>query len=338
MDKILAVVVPAYRTRFLREALESLARQTHRGFRVYIGDDFSPEDLGAVVADYADRLDVSYTRFEENFGGRDLVDQWERCIRLSQNEPWIWLFSDDDVAEDGCVARFYEALAQDEASPVDLYRFQMEFIDETGRRFDRPAEHPASETCDQLMTALLADPSRHWRAPDHIFSRKVYRECGGFVRFPKALFTDLASWLAFSSPAGVRSIPHAKLLWRSHGQGISSGMRDANRVAWLDALFGYLTWMKNFAARKGPNFTDIFETNGPTYLLRILCQFQPALTSAERSRAIDMTVEIFGVSKIAAGIRLDCWLLDAELRPRIRHWPFVHALEQLRKKIMGRGP
>ena len=43
-------------------------------------------------------------------GKKDLIAQWERCIQLSNDEPWIWVFSDDDIADSGCVDAFYSII------------------------------------------------------------------------------------------------------------------------------------------------------------------------------------------------------------------------------------
>ena len=48
-----------------------------------------------------------------NFGGHDLVAQWNRCIQLTQNEPWLWLFSDDDIMGPRCVEYFFNTIAID---------------------------------------------------------------------------------------------------------------------------------------------------------------------------------------------------------------------------------
>ncbi len=116
----LAIVIPAYRTRFLQAALTSLAAQTDQAFTVYVGDDASPDDVQALCAAWADKLDLRYTRFDSNVGGQDLVAQWTRCIALS-HEPWVWLFSDDDELEPGCVQAWRE-VAHRQPRADDLLR------------------------------------------------------------------------------------------------------------------------------------------------------------------------------------------------------------------------
>ena len=42
MEEKIAIVIPAYKCRFLRQTLDSIVVQTCRSFTVYIGDDASP--------------------------------------------------------------------------------------------------------------------------------------------------------------------------------------------------------------------------------------------------------------------------------------------------------
>lgn len=54
MEEKIAIVIPAYKCRFLRQTLDSIVVQTCRSFTVYIGDDASPQNLKEIVSDYAD--------------------------------------------------------------------------------------------------------------------------------------------------------------------------------------------------------------------------------------------------------------------------------------------
>ena len=45
MEEKIAIVIPAYKCRFLRQTLDSIVVQTCRSFTVYIGDDASPQNL-----------------------------------------------------------------------------------------------------------------------------------------------------------------------------------------------------------------------------------------------------------------------------------------------------
>lgn len=71
MEEKIAIVIPAYKCRFLRQTLDSIVVQTCRSFTVYIGDDASPQNLKEIVSDYADKMNIVYRRFDTNTRVRD---------------------------------------------------------------------------------------------------------------------------------------------------------------------------------------------------------------------------------------------------------------------------
>lgn len=67
----MAIVIPAYKGRFLKETLDSIAVQAHKDeFVLYIGDDASPERLDKIVESYQNKVNLVYHRSSENMGGQ----------------------------------------------------------------------------------------------------------------------------------------------------------------------------------------------------------------------------------------------------------------------------
>lgn len=217
--RALAIVIPAYKGQFLAVALASLAAQGNKVFRVYVGDDSSPEDLASICRAFETRLDLHCHRFESNLGGTSLPDQWNRCVELS-TEPWVWLFADDDVMEPDCVARFYQVLAETRGA-CDLYRFNTLTIDGDGRviKINRP--HPERESSLEFAYHRLRG-NRDSYASEYIFSRRAYDRCGGMARLPLAWCADDASWIGFATVTGIRTISGPRVMWRRSGLNITA--------------------------------------------------------------------------------------------------------------------
>ena len=190
---LLAVVIPAYKADFLHETLTSLALQEgiKQPLRVYIGDDASPSDIEAICRAFSSRLDIQYTRFPNNLGQSDLPGHWNRCLRLT-NEPWVWLFSDDDIMEAGCVSRLLQAI-NSEGSSYDLFHFNVNTIDANGHILRNNPSFPAHLSAHAFASARLRFELASF-APDYVFSRAAFDRVGGFVRFPLAWCTDDATW------------------------------------------------------------------------------------------------------------------------------------------------
>ena len=77
---------------------------------------------------YQNKVNLVYHRFSENMGGKDLVAHWERCIQLSA-EPFIWLFSDDDLMPADGVERVMEVLSRPHHQRGYFFRFPLAVID-----------------------------------------------------------------------------------------------------------------------------------------------------------------------------------------------------------------
>lgn len=223
MSKPLAIVIPAYKSTFLRETLESIANQTDNRFTLYIGDDCSPHDLKSIVDEFKNRINIIYHRFEENLGGKDLVAHWERCIALTDGEPYIWLFSDDDTMDSHCVESFNSL--PDQIKDNSLVHFNIKMIDvlDGGNVKDLPAFPPKLSAGDYLEAKLRGKVVSY--VIEFVFSRKLYDKVGGFQNFDLAWGSDFMTWLKMSaeSPNGIVTIEESDsyVNWRKSGENIS---------------------------------------------------------------------------------------------------------------------
>ena len=241
MKEHLAIIIPAYRGRFLSRALESIAAQTDKRFRVYVGDDASSDSLEAIVAGVGlDKDRLIYHRFESNLGGTSLVKQWERCIDLS-NEPWVWLFSDDDVMEPECVAKFHATL---DLNPdrFDLYRFNTVVIDADDQVVSINPKHPEQESWSEFAYFLLRS-LRIANQQELIFRRSEYEKIGGFLNLPLAWGSDHVFAIACGMRAGIWTINGPGIKFRQSGDNFSSHRSDeTDRQKWR-ANAGYVEWL-----------------------------------------------------------------------------------------------
>ena len=238
--KPLAIVIPAYRTRFLVQALESLAAQTNRHFTVYVGDDASPDDVGSVCADWSDRLDLHHVRFDTNLGGHDLVAQWMRCIALAK-EPWVWLFSDDDLMDPGCVQAWHDAVGRHPG--VDLFHFDVLRIDAEGRLLQKEPTFPDRLTARMFLQGRLLGRLASF-APDYVFRRAALENVAGFQSFPLAWCSDDATWIKLSSRGGgIHAIRGPSVRWRYSGSNISSSGNVGLARQKAEAALQFLEWL-----------------------------------------------------------------------------------------------
>jgi glycosyltransferase involved in cell wall biosynthesis len=243
--KRLAIVIPAYKATFLPAALDSIAAQTCKDFTLYVGDDCSPEPIGDIARQYRDKIELVYLRFDSNLGGKDLVAQWERCIAMSQEEPYIWLFSDDDVMEPNCVELLLRTIDETKDA-YDVYHFNSYRIDENGKFELLRKPYPSVLSSYDFYKGKILGRYDSF-VVENVFSRRKYELSGGFKSFDLAWGSDVATWCIFSNDKGMCSIPEALIGWRRSSQNITPNkslqiserklMAECNFMAWAYAFF-----------------------------------------------------------------------------------------------------
>ena len=244
MANQIVVIIPYYKARFFRETLGSFANQTCKQFRLFVADDSSPESPVDILNEFSSKLTITYHRFDVNLGRKSLTGQWNRCVSMTE-DPWIWLFSDDDIAEPQCIELLLAEL--DHAPLADVYRFEKTIIDDDGKVIEQRIVVPAIETSEEMILSRFRD-GRSITIPEHVFSRDAFEREGGFVDFPLAWFADDASWAAMATVTGIKTIHGAAISWRNGNCNLSARNRDI--PAKVAAFVSYLKWLRRFARRK----------------------------------------------------------------------------------------
>lgn len=246
----LAIVIPAYKSTYLSEALNSIASQTCKDFKLYIGDDCSPNNIEEVVAKYRDKIDLVYKRFDTNLGGKDLVAQWERCIDMTQGEEWLWLFSDDDVMEETCVEEFYR---QKVAKPSNrLFRFNVNIINEDGVIISRLPQWPDQISAREIIDGKLIQHQLFSFVVEWIVHRNVFFNNGRFEKFDLAWGSDFLTWVKFADAVGGLSmIQTARVRWRRSSENITPNMESSIVYRKLLSQIENVKWLIDFTSKRG---------------------------------------------------------------------------------------
>lgn len=210
---MLAIVIPYYRSTFFEATLKSLATQTNKNFKVYIGDDNSPNDPTQILAKYTYQFDFEYTKFETNLGKNNLVHQWNRCIDLATSSDWILILGDDDVLDANVIASFHDHKSKFEN--YNVVRFASCKINENGDVISNVYENPTIE----LATDFIFRDNRS-SLSEYVFKKEQIHKIG-FKNLPLAWFSDILAVLEFSNFKEIYSINEAVVSVRISAESIS---------------------------------------------------------------------------------------------------------------------
>ncbi len=239
----LAIIIPAYKAEFLREALESIAGQTSKDFNLYVFDDGGPGAVEAVVNGFKDKLPLKYHRFRENLGRTSLVRHWERCLRLT-DEPWIWIFADDDMMDEGCVAAFQEELERTGAGH-HAYRFNTVMVNNRGAHIKECVRHPDEESGSAFLLERWQE-KRESFMQELIFSRNAWKAARGIPDFPLAWHSDDAFIAMLGLRRTIKSIPGPRISWRSSDLNITCDESENVVAEKIRATAQFIRWALDF--------------------------------------------------------------------------------------------
>ena len=236
-------VLPAYKARFFKEAIDSILAQTYTEFELIIVNDASPEDLDAIVRSYDDPR-IRYYVNEQNIGGKDLVAQWNHCLEYAQGE-YVILASDDDVYFPHYLEKMDVLVCK--YPDVNVFRPRVQIIDEQGE---------LKSVCGCIAERVsIFEYWCYWgtvgSAIGHIiFRRSSLCEKGGFVNFPMGWGADDATILMMGD-RGICFESDILYSFRMSGVNISSIQNDCLvLIKKVESRQYFYAWLKEFMTAK----------------------------------------------------------------------------------------
>lgn len=236
---MLAIVIPYYKIRFFEATLQSLALQTDKRFKVYIGNDASNEDPIQLLEKFQNQFDFEYQYYETNLGSISLTQQWERCLAMVGNQDWVMILGDDDTIDSSCVALFYQNKDLVESENCKVIRYATQVIDHNNATLSELYTHPEYEISTDFLMRKFKGGTRS-SLSEFIFNKDALLE-QKFKSLPVAWFSDILAVLEVSNFGLIYTINEAVVQFRLSGDNITS--QTDNLVLKNEATFEFFYYL-----------------------------------------------------------------------------------------------
>lgn len=235
---MISIAIPAYKGKYLHQAIKSVLDQTYKDFELIVINDASPEDLESIVRRFDDKR-IRYCENEINYGSESVVRNWNKCLGLAKGEYFV-LFADDDYYE----ANFLEEMIQltMKYPTTNIYHCRVRIVDSSGNTISYSQSCPEWEEGIDFIWHRLKGYRYHF-APDFMVKTQFLINQGGFIDFPLAWASDDATWFNVSVYGGIASTNKTLLNWRKSELNISFAGDVRKR---LGALESFKDWLYNF--------------------------------------------------------------------------------------------
>ena len=236
-DILFSITIPAYKSKYLKDAIDSCLTQSYANFELIIVDDASPENLYDLVSRYTDNR-IRYYRNDKNCGALHVVDNWNICLSYCKGE-YVICMGDDDRLTQCCLEQYARLIHK--YPEMKVFHALTELIDEDGHVKKTLPRHAETES---VLSMLL----NHWRGDaqyigDFCFHVKQLRQDGGFFKQPLAWGADDISTVRAASYAGIANTPNVCFQYRENRQTISGG---GNSKIKLEAKLLEKQWFATF--------------------------------------------------------------------------------------------
>ena len=143
----ISITIPAFKGRYLTDAIESCLSQSYQNFELIIVDDCSPEDLRTIVCPYIKDNRVRYYRNDKNCGAVNVVDNWNICLGYCTGE-YVICMGDDDRLHPNCLEEYVKLI--NKYPQLKVFHAWTEIIDDENNVFDVQAMRPEFESAWSL--------------------------------------------------------------------------------------------------------------------------------------------------------------------------------------------
>ena len=227
--KLVSVAIPAYKAKYLSQAIESVLNQTHQNLEIIVVNDQSPDDIGTIVQKFDDSR-IHYYVNERNLGRQNPAYNWNRCLSYAHGE-FFALLCDDDLYEPTFIERM---LSLAEKHPTtNVFRSRANFINAQGKEINRYPSAPEWESWDDYLWHV----SRNYRTQtisEWMYRKAILDQVGGYALLPLAWYADYLSIFRFAQSGGIASTSDILVHFRQSGDNISS-QDDKNTLKKVEA-------------------------------------------------------------------------------------------------------
>lgn len=234
---LFSILIPAYKSLYLAECIESIINQTYKNFELIIVDDNSPEDLNSIVNHYDDER-IRYYKNDVNFGALNVVDNWNKCLSFAVGD-YVICMGDDDRLLPNCLSEYLRLI--DKYAGLNVYHALTQLIDEDGSVFGIQEPRPEYEDVFSLMYCRWNGRKQY--IGDFLFERKELVRKGGFYKLPLACGSDDVTVYMAAKDTGIANSQIPLFQYRENKNTIS---RTGNRRQTIKALFLMQKWCERF--------------------------------------------------------------------------------------------
>ncbi len=241
MKSKVTIGLPAYKTDFLEDAINSVLTQTFTEFELLIlNDNPQSDELKKILSQFEDKR-IRIIENKENIGRKNIVDCWNKLLNETNTEFFV-LFSDDDLYKPFFLEELFN-LSQIHRD-TNLFHCRVQIIDENNKVLYVSSTVPEKESHIDFIWHKIKN-YRFSYVGDFMVRTSELKAIGGFVEIPNAWGSDDLTWFKVALNGGVAGTSKILFSWRESGVNISKIGNIEQRFTAINLFFEKLKKVLN---------------------------------------------------------------------------------------------
>ena len=234
----ISVAIPAYKTTFLKEAIDSVLAQTYSNFELIIVNDKSPEDIDGIISSYNDQR-IRYYKNDYNLGKKSIVHNWNKCLSYAQGE-FFTLLCDDELMESTFLEKMLQLTLK--YPQHNVFKSRTKIINSINKTIiGESIPWPEYESFKDLLDNMILGNRKH-TISEFIYRTNHIKKLNGYIVYPVGYYADGASLLIFCNGEGIISSSECLITFRKSEENISTNSKY--NIEKAKAALIYFKWIK----------------------------------------------------------------------------------------------
>lgn len=251
-NPLVSIAIPAYKSEFLEEAIESVLNQTYQNIELHIVNDCSPQNIDSIVKRYKNDPRVHYHKNEKNIGCKDPVANWNKCLSFAKGD-FFSLLCDDDVYSSSFIEEMLKLATK--YPNTNVFRSRVKIVDDKGIMQNIYPSAPEWESAIDYMWAIVSG-YRLQTISEFMYRTDYIKQQGGYIPLPKAWCSDHASVIKFAKNGGIATCNELLVQFRMSGLNISTSNSKYVREK-VNAQVKYSKLIKQFLIYENTDIRNI---------------------------------------------------------------------------------
>ena len=230
---LVSVLIPVWKIKWLPEAIESVLNQTYNNIELIVVNDCAPYDVESIVKRYHDSR-IKYYENKQNIGGKNLVEQWNKCLSYAHGE-FVCLLGDDDKYEPDFILTMTNLASY--YTQCNVFRSKLNVIDDEGRYINFYPSSPEYESMQEYLWHILKNYRRQ-TVCEFMYRTNTLKKLGGWSFSELGWGADYLTVLKVALNGGIASTTTPLACYRDSSHNISS-IGDEYLIAKLNGSYTF---------------------------------------------------------------------------------------------------